>query len=291
MVVALPSGVAGRLVQALGTWLRVAQWGRGRDLLLIHGSPGTIEDWHPIRDRLAASYRLTVLDRPGHGWSEGRRHVSVADNAAVAIALCDVLGLEEVTVVGHSYGGAVAVAMALERPRRVHAYVSVGGALLHGHGQTIDPSFRALALPVLGPGLARLAAPLLGRREVERGARRAFKPNLDAMPPGFLERARSIWAAPRVAVTTARERVGLGPEQERSLVARYPEISRRLVLVHGTEDRMVPVQQSIDVARMVPGAELHLLEGAGHYLQYARPDALAALIEAAAIPKSAVPQA
>jgi pimeloyl-ACP methyl ester carboxylesterase len=264
-------------LEVLGTALRVAQLGAGRDLLLIHGSPGSLEDWQPIVDRLAGSFRVTAYDRPGHGESAARLKVGVAENAEVAAALIEILRLEQVTVVGHSYGGAVALALAVAQPRQVEAYVSVGGALLHARGERIEASFRALALPLLGPALARLA-PHAGAGQLEQGVRRAFKPNLDAIPSGFLERARALWLSPKVARTTARERVGIGPEQERGLIARYPTIARPLLCVHGEADRIVPPRQSVEVSRMVPGAELRLLPDVGHYVQYACPDELAALL-------------
>lgn len=269
-------------LKVLGTSLRVAQSGAGRDLLLIHGSPGSLEDWQPIVERLAGSFRVTAYDRPGHGESALRPRVSVADNAEVAAALIQVLGLEQVTVVGHSYGGAVALALALERPRHVEAYVSVGGALLHTRGERIEASFRALALPLLGPALARLA-PRVGAGQLEQGVRRAFRPNFDAIPPGFVERARALWLSPKVARTTARERVGIGPEQERTLTVRYRTIARPLLCVHGEADRIVPARQSVEVARLVPGAALRLLPDVGHYVQYACPDELAALLQGAAM--------
>ena len=109
---ALPAGGRGRFVALDGVRLRYVQAGQGTDVLLIHGSPGSVEDWDPVFDRLAAGHRVTAFDRPGHGYSEGHGlpH-TVAGNARAALGLVRALGLRDVVVVGHSYGGATALTL------------------------------------------------------------------------------------------------------------------------------------------------------------------------------------
>ena len=98
----IPEGAQGRHVMVNGVPIRVLQQGSGRDVMLIHGSPGSLEDWKPVMDALPDSLRVTAYDRPGHGYSGDDGRYSYEDNADVALAVIDTLKLEHVVVVGHS---------------------------------------------------------------------------------------------------------------------------------------------------------------------------------------------
>lgn len=274
----IPAGEQGRHVELPGAKLRYHQVGSGPDLLLIHGLPGTIEDWKPLVPLLSSSCRMTFIDRPGHGYSSAQGHrYNVEHNARVALELIDRLGLKNVTVVGHSYGGAVSMGMAVRNPPAVRAFVLVGAVVSSRGKHPMDPEMYALRLLVVGPGLARLIGPVIGPGKVEAGVRDAFHPNEDAMPPGFIERAQRIWLTGRVAVTIARERSNVDRDLEQ-LEPRYGGIRNKLVLVHGKQDRLVSVQQAVDLHRKLPATELVLLDGVGHYVQFARPAELARVI-------------
>ena len=102
--------------------------------LLIHGAGGQQSDWgEPLRARGAA------VDLPAHGNSPGAIRASVADYAADVIALLDALGLEQITVAGHSLGGAVALTLALDNAARVSGLILVStGAKLTVHPDILD---------------------------------------------------------------------------------------------------------------------------------------------------------
>ncbi len=277
--VEIPAGTSGRYLAVRGAKIRYHQTGAGPDLLLIHGLPGSIEDWGPLERLLAPAFRLTLIDRPGHGYSDAGGHdYTVQHNAEVALAVIEALRLREVTVVGHSYGGATVMAMAVRNPPAVKAFVSVSGVVHRASGE-VDPNLRALDLPVIGRGLAALGSKLAGPGMLEEGVRAAFRPNTDAMPPDFMARAERIWLTRRVSVTLAKERIRLATSLA-ALVPRYGSIRKRLLLVHGRRDEVVPFEQSVKVQRMVKGAELIALDRVGHYPQFACPERLAAIIKA-----------
>lgn len=94
--------------------------GQGEPLLLIHGVGLNADAWAPQIDALADTHRVIALDMPGHGESMAPSDgSSIADYGAQAIALLDALGIGQTNVVGHSMGGLVALAMALDHPDRV----------------------------------------------------------------------------------------------------------------------------------------------------------------------------
>jgi pimeloyl-ACP methyl ester carboxylesterase len=275
----MPAGTRGRSVELGSLPVRVVQAGSGPDLLLIHGSPGSIEDWEPVFERLAARYRVTAYDRPGHGFSGGWTlpHTPV-ENARVGLALIRALQLKDVVVVGHSYGGTTALAMAVENPRELKAVVVVGSQAYRF--PRAEPVYRALSLPVFGPGFARAFAPFIGRAKIEEGVRRAFAPNEAAMPAGFVDKRVPLWTRPSEAVSLAQERTTFEASAA-ALSPRYAGIHKPLFIVEGAEDR-----GSLDSAQRlshdVPGARLVLLPDTGHYVQYARPDELIRTIDEAA---------
>lgn len=94
--------------------------GQGEALLLIHGVGLNADAWGPQVDALSDTHRVIALDMPGHGQSAPpASQAAIADYAAQAVALLDALGIERANVVGHSMGGLVALAMALDHPQRV----------------------------------------------------------------------------------------------------------------------------------------------------------------------------
>src|SRR6185369_10971040 len=125
---AIPSGFAGSYVDVAGIPLRVVQEGSGRDILMIHGSPGILEDFDAQARDLRTSFRVTRYDRPGQGFSGDTGNYSIRDNARVALALIEKLGLTNTIVVGHSYGGATALALGEMKSPRVAALVILDSA-------------------------------------------------------------------------------------------------------------------------------------------------------------------
>jgi pimeloyl-ACP methyl ester carboxylesterase len=87
----IPSNRLGRYINVKGEQIRCYQTGTGPDILLIHGLPGMVEDWKSLFDLAAAKYRITVFDRPGHGFSGTPSEYSLAHNADVALGLIEQL--------------------------------------------------------------------------------------------------------------------------------------------------------------------------------------------------------
>jgi pimeloyl-ACP methyl ester carboxylesterase len=283
-VPSLPPDVVGTRALIAGVPLRYAQVGHGPDVLLIHGSPGSLEDWSPIVERLADRFRLTVYDRPGHGYSGGADLAHTPEeNARMALEVIRALALENVVVVGHSYGGMTALALATRNPREVRAFVVVGS---RGHGPvSVAPLYRLLAVPMVGAGIAATVGPWMGPAQIEAGIRSAFGPNVDAIPPGFVAERVRMWNRPTVSAVLSQERVTLGAALDRQAL-HYREIRKPVFLVYGQQDdRNYADAQRLE--REIPGSRLVSLPNTGHYVQFARPDELCRVIEEAATARSA----
>jgi pimeloyl-ACP methyl ester carboxylesterase len=272
----LPPGVRGSHVSVDGTSLRYLQQGTGPDVLLIHGSPGSAEDWDPVLERLAAHFRVTAYDRIGHGYSEGARlpHTPT-ENARITLGLIRALGLRDVVVVGHSYGGATALRLAIDHPPELRGLVTVGARAYPP--AVIEPLYRVVAVPMVGTGVAALLTPFMGADRIATGIRQSFGPNVALIPSGFIEARTRLWTRPTVVATLSQERTTLDAELGPAS-ARYPSITVPLRVVCGVDD-VRNYQDAQRLAREVPGAQLVALPQTGHYVQFAHPEAVVAAVE------------
>lgn len=220
--------------------------GAGPAVLLLHGQPGSARDWAGVERRLTDN-RLLVPDRPGYGASPGPALGPLDSAEALAVELkARVSG--PVTVVGHSYGGAVGVALAERYPEQVSALVLLAPAVTPACIGYLD---RVLAAPWVGDGLAWAAVGILGR----------------------VARRRRDWSW-RSFVTEQRALL----EEVGYLSAGLESISVPSVVVSGAHDRVVPSRATAEVVFRIPGAELIEIARAGHLLMLDAPDRVVEVI-------------
>ena len=218
----IPSGFSGQHVTVFGNPIRYLQRGAGPDILLIHGSPGSIEDWDTVIDELAKDYRVTAYDRPGHGYSGSSGNRYTYDyHADVALALIEALELRDVVAVGHSYGGTTALAIALRNSPAVKKIVVLDSAAYRPQD---SPSslYRILAVPGFGTGLARLIGPNLAPKKIREGLAAQFPG--DPPPTDFVEKRVTIWRQPKVTTSVAHEALVAAPEMA-AMSPRYKDIA------------------------------------------------------------------
>jgi pimeloyl-ACP methyl ester carboxylesterase len=253
-------------------------------VVLLHGAGCNLEDMYvALGERLAARHRVILVDRPGQGWS-ARRHGEghlPSYQAAVLRELLDRLGVERVILVGHSWGGAVALSFALDYPQRAAGLVLLATPT-HPRLNPMMGVYRLLALPVIGRVFAHtlalpLAAPALGP-----GVRGSFLPQVP--PRRYLARAAAfLLLRPAVFLANARDMAGLegflAPQ-----VPRYAKLAVPTVIVAGDRDLVVPLRHHAQaLAAAVPRARLVVLPGLGHMLHHAAADRVATEVEELAI--------
>jgi pimeloyl-ACP methyl ester carboxylesterase len=276
-VIVIPGDFEGAYVTINDVKIRFKQIGTGPDLLFIHGVPGSIEDWESLIPVLSPRYRLTLYDRPGHGFSSAENiEYNLEHNARIAFGLIDKLQLKDVIVIGHSYGGSIVMAMAVQKTLSVKGFIAVGGTSYEV--RHIDPLFCIIRLPLIGRGFASIASVTVGAGMVAEGIEQAFHPNLKAIPAGFTNRRKTIWLQTRVICTIAREELNLNHDLQR-IIPRYRDIQKSFIIIHGSDDLLVPSDDSRRLHSVLPNSRLIILKNTGHQVQYAQSGAIVKAID------------
>jgi pimeloyl-ACP methyl ester carboxylesterase len=247
-------------------------------LVLIHGAGCNLEDMRLALGDHLAGRRVISIDRPGHGWSERAHEGSSPEYQAKVISqVIERLGVARVIVVGHSWGGLLALRLALDQPQRVAGLVLLAPPLyplIRGATWFYD----LMATPVLGPLIAYTLLLPVGVVFIGLGFWSAFWPQ---MPPRhYLKRAGTLLSLrPTTFLANARDISHLKrniPPQ----AARYAMLKVPTTIVTGNRDLIVFARQhAMAFARAVPAAKLVVLPGIGHMLHHAAPGRVVAEIE------------
>lgn len=274
-----PPGADGGTVLSAGVPIHYVRLGEGPPVVLIHGASGNLRDWtYDVMPRLARDYTVIAFDRPGHGLSgwpaQGGESLSV--QAALMRGALARLGVERATLVGHSYGGSVALAWALDAPRSVAALVLLAAPSQVWEGG-LSWSTELLAAPGIGAALAFAAPRLVSAGFAQAAADSVFAPQ--QAPPGYVEHlGLDLLLRPKTLRRNARQLTAL-KAQLRDMVPRYPDLEMPVKILHGTADTTVGLAiHSEPLARQVAQARLTRIEGAGHMIQHVAPRELDAAL-------------
>lgn len=272
----------GRFVNVDGQRVHVVVRGQGPDLVLIHGASGSGRDMtFDLVGRLEGRYRVIVPDRPGFGWSDPLPGGgTLAEQAALLAKAAAELGADRPLVAGHSYGGAVALTWAVDRPDNIAGLVTLSAASHPWEGD-LPFFYRVTSSSVGRATVVPAITALVPEGTVNGMVEDVFAPQSE--PPGYAAHFGPLMSASRKTLAAnAQQRATLKPELA-ALVPRYPSLDLPVEVVHGGADRTVGLDiHSRPLARAVPGARLTVLPGVGHMPHHADPQAVVAAIDRAA---------
>jgi pimeloyl-ACP methyl ester carboxylesterase len=273
---------AGRRI-AVGEGLSVnaIDRGEGPAVVLVHGLPGIAHDWEPLVDALASrGRRVIAYDRIGYGRSDARpgeapAAFTVEANARELVSLIENEGLEDVTVVGWSYGGPIGIEAALMAaegaPSRVRRLVLVGTG-----GPDSDD-----AEPPPAPGLVATSilrwvgsVPPAGAALQRALSVQAFSEQ--PQPEWWAANLSANFAAPNTRLTWTSEGAAIGASGE----FRANQVSVPTLLIHGDDDRLAPLAIGEYVHGKIPGSRLEVVASGSHMLPITHSDQLADWIAA-----------
>jgi 2-hydroxymuconate-semialdehyde hydrolase len=254
----------GKTILAAGIKTNVHDIGDGHPVLMIHGSGPGVSAWSNWRlnmSVLARTMRVIAPDCVGFGFTERPADTSYNLDTWLRhlIAVMDELEIPQADVVGNSFGGSMALALAIHHPKRVRRLVLMGSV---GVEFELTPGLDA----VWGytPSLTKMRELLdifaFDRRLVtDELAELRYRA---ASRPGIAEAFASMFPAPRQRWIT-------------SLAHSETEIARlqnKTLVVHGREDKVIPTSTSMRLFNLIPNAELHLFGGCGHWTQIEHKD-------------------
>ncbi len=233
-----------------------------RWVVLLHGQPGSGADWQQVASRLPDGLGVLAPDRPGYGTSP-RPAGGFTAGARAVVAELDAQGIDRAVLVGHSYGGGVALATAQLAPERVEALVllaSVGPGCLNWAdwvlAAPVSGEFSSLVAWRLTPWFA--AAVLAAARQVRR---RPVGPD-QAVNWQVWANARHDHGLWRSFLTEQRALV----RELGGLTAALPAVAQPVLLVADPHDMIVPVRSTRRLAAALPDTRIQMLDGPGHHL-------------------------
>jgi pimeloyl-ACP methyl ester carboxylesterase len=256
--------------------------GSGPAILLIHGIGDNSTTWSSVQSTLAQRFTVIAPDLLGHGKSDKpRADYSVAAYANGMRDLLSVLGLERVTVIGHSLGGGVAMQFAYQFPQLVDRLILVGAG-----GVTKDVNFalRIASLPMGTEALAVLRLPLVLPAVQAAGRVAGLALGTTALGRDLPEMLRILKDLPEPTASSAFARTLRAVVDWRGQVVTmldrcYLTESVPVQLIWGSHDSVIPVSHARLAHAAMPGSQLEVFEGSGHFPFHDDPDRFVEIVE------------
>ena len=249
----------GNSIQAAGIQTNYHDVGEGEVVLLIHGSGPGVSAWANWRltiPELAKKFRVIALDMVGFGFSERPVGIEYTMDLWVdqAFGLMDALNINKASIVGNSFGGALALAMTIRHPERVNKQVLMGSVgvpfkLTEGLDKVwgYEPSFE---------NMKELLDIFAYNREIVTDELAELRYQA-SIRPGFQESFSSMFPAPRQRWVDAMA----------SDIDDIRNIANPTLIVHGRDDKVIPLKNAYDLFELIKNSELHAFGRCGHWTQ------------------------
>jgi pimeloyl-ACP methyl ester carboxylesterase len=237
------------------TRVRYVDSGKGSPVVLLHGFASALETWTAVMPTLAKTHRVVALDLKGFGWTDRPEgDYSPAAQAELVFALLDKLGIGKASLVAHSWGSSVALAMALRSPARVER-LALYDAWVYEE-QLPTPFIWARA-----DGMGELIFGLFYQeRPDEKMALAFYDPK--RLDERFVQEVEAALDRPG---TTAAALAAVRGQRFEEVEERYRSIQQPVLLLWGREDRVTPLSYGERLASELPNAQLVSYPRCGHF--------------------------
>ncbi|MBA7700016.1 hypothetical protein ES703_108722 [subsurface metagenome] len=251
-----------------GVTIRYIVRGAGSPVLLLHGLGEFVESWAFNVESLSEHYLVYALDLPGHGLSEkpasGYSPLLVAD---FAIGFMQALRINRASLIGHSIGGFMSLSTAISFPEKVDKIVLVDSG---GLSREMPLRFRLATLPILGEIMVK---PTI-KAGLRAGIKGAFY-NPDLVTEEMVNMAYHYLKMPgakRAMLSIIRNVTNLnGASPEAVVIDKLHLINAPTLLIHGAQDKAIPVEEVQNICKLIPKARLEVFEECGHVPHLEKP--------------------
>ncbi|NOD93415.1 alpha/beta fold hydrolase [Ruegeria sp. HKCCD4884] len=291
----------GQIVPVQGGSIHFVEKGdpNAQTIVMIHGLAGQLQHFtYALVDQLSEEYHVIALDRPGCGYStrDKAELAHLPQQAAMIAEFLETKGVDQAVLVGHSLGGAVSLALALDHPQRVSG-LALLAPLTHRLPET-PVIFKPLEIRTewLRSLIANTIAVPMASKTAPHSLGVAFGP--ETPPDDFLDRAGgALGLRPSAFVTASQDVIGLDASCD-AQVARYPELSVPGGILYGRQDALLsPAFHGPPMTKY--GLSYEELDGLGHMILITEPETCAAfirrIVETTTVPRTsmqnAVPEA
>ena len=252
--------------------------GSGRPLLLIHGFGTSTYTWRRVAPELAAKHRVIAVDLKGFGQSDKPMDArySAFDQAELLAQLIEDRNLRDLTLVGHSFGGGVALLLALQADERLKGRIS-RLVLLNtiAYPQNMPVFFRMLNMPFFSHVGVRMVPPAVQTRVALQIAYHDDSKIDDSEVDVYAAPLKTA-AGKHAIIQSARQIV---PDDLDALAERYQSITLPTLILWCDHDRIVPLEVGLKLRRAMPNASLKVVQGCGHMPQEEQPSQTLELIQ------------
>jgi pimeloyl-ACP methyl ester carboxylesterase len=256
------------------TRVRYVEAGAGPVIVMIHGNAGSVDDFDfRSLGMLCRDHRIIAVDRPGHGKSD-RPNGSAATLAFQTRLLHETLTRLSVTrplLVGHSWGGSLALAYAVEYPGELSAIVLLAPAAYSDGGA--DQFMRAVVkTPLVGDASIALGRVIFGKHLLRKELAKAFYP--DTVPEEYLRHASSSWLRHKQLRAYLEDEYSLDKDLEK-ISKHYSDIRIPVVIVTGDQDKVVSAKENAyRLKTSIAQSQLLELKNTGHQVPQTHPESI-----------------
>lgn len=253
--------------------LHYVETGKGRTVVLIHGNAGSTKDYQfGTLAKLAGKYRTIAIDLPGHGSSERKeKSMTINEQATILHNALTLIGIKKPILVGHSWGGAVALAYALQYSGELSGLVLLAPAA-YPDPESQSRMAALLDVPVLGDLALVVAKPFVSEKILKEQLETAFYPV--PIPTDYFNAVKDEWLENKQIKTYINDENELNKSLQ-ELSKLYNKLHLPVVIVTGDSDRVViPQQNAYLLHKTIPKSKLIVLRKTGHQIPQLHPEAV-----------------
>ena len=254
--------------------VRYVEAGAGPAVVMIHGNAGSVDDFDfKSLGLLCRDHRVIAVDRPGHGKSDrpDDKAATLHYQARLVHDALSQIGVTRPVLVGHSWGGSLALAYAVDYPSELSAIVLLAPAAYPDGGG--DQFMRALLkTPVIGDVSLTVGRVLFGKHILKKELNKAFYP--DSVPEDYLRRASSSWLHHKQVRATLEDEFSLDKDLAKTS-KHYPDIVIPVVIVTGDHDKVVSAKDNAyRLKTSITQSQLIELKNTGHQVPQTHPESI-----------------